>query len=431
VEIKISDDRGEIIESGTRRNKVVGDVDVVVVGGGPSGVAAAISAARNGVKVTLVERYPYLGGMATGGLVLLLIEYDRYEYGILKETVERLVKLPNAIALPPRKRPWILGPETPTWIEGFGLSGAYMPPFDPEMLKFVCNEMVIEAGVKLMLNCTFVEPIMADNVMNGVIIENKEGRQAILAKITIDATGDGDVFARAGAPFKEDIHPTGLSLSYRVMNVNVEKAVKFREENPEKYMELINEHVEKEGYGLVWLPTTLEGCVLFFQYLRGLSATKVEDLTRAEIEGRRKVLAAVDFFRRNVPGFESAFLIDTSPQIGTRESRRLEGEYVLTKQDVLEGKRFHDVIARNPFFDIPYRCLVPKKIDNLLVAGRCISTTHEAQASVRMICPCYATGEAAGAAAALAIEENVPPRKVDIYKLQKQLIKQGVVIKDL
>jgi ribulose 1,5-bisphosphate synthetase/thiazole synthase len=114
VEIKISDDRSEIIESGTRRSKVVGDVDVVVVGGGPSGVAAAISAARNGVKVTLVERYPYLGGMATGGLVLLLIEYDRYEYGILKENVERLVKLPNAIALPPRKRPWILGPETPT-----------------------------------------------------------------------------------------------------------------------------------------------------------------------------------------------------------------------------------------------------------------------------------------------------------------------------
>jgi len=166
-----------------------------------------------------------------------------------------------------------------------------------------------------MLNCTFVEPIMADNVMNGVIIENKESRQAILAKITIDATGDGDVFARAGAPFKEDIHPAGLSLSYRVMNVNVEKAVKFREENPEKYMELINEHVEKEGYGLVWLPTTLEGCVLFFQYLRGLSATKVEDLTRAEIEGRRKVLAAVEFFRKNLPGFEAAFLIDTSPRL--------------------------------------------------------------------------------------------------------------------
>jgi len=168
-----------------------------------------------------------------------------------------------------------------------------------------------------MLNCTFVEPIMADNVMNGVIIENKESRQAILAKITIDATGDGDVFARAGAPFKEDIHPTGLSLSYRVMNVNVEKAVKFREENPEKYMELINEHVEKEGYGLVWLPTTLEGCVLFFQYLRGLSATKVEDLTRAEIEGRRKVLAAVEFLGRICQASKQLFLLIHHPDWNT------------------------------------------------------------------------------------------------------------------
>ncbi|MEM2319520.1 MAG: FAD-dependent oxidoreductase [Candidatus Bathyarchaeia archaeon] len=424
-------DRGEVVELGSRRIKVVGDVDVVVVGGGPSGVAAAISAARNGLKVILVERHPYLGGMATGGLVLLFIEYDRYEYGILKETVERLTKLPNGVALPPRKSPWILGLETPTWIEGFGLSGGYMPPFDPEMLKFVCNEMVVEAGVRLMLNCTFVDAITVNDAVRGVIIENKEGRQAILSKVTIDATGDGDVFAMAGAPFKEDLHPTGLSLSFRMMNVNVEKAVKFREENPEKYNELINDHIKRENYGLVWFPTTIKDVVLFFQHLKGLSATKVEDLTRAEIEGRRKVMAAVEFFRKNIPGFESAVLIDTSSMIGTRESRRVEGEYVLTKQDILEGKRFNDAIARNPYFDIPYRCLVPKKIENLLVAGRCISTTHEAQAGIRMICPCYATGEAAGAAAATAIEENVPPRKISVKNLQRRLAKQGVAIKDL
>lgn len=419
--------RNEVVESGCRSVKVVGDADVVVVGGGPSGVAAAVSAARNGVKVMLVERYPYLGGMATGGLVLLFIEYDRYEYGILKETVERLTKLPNGVALLPKKHPWIFGSEIPTWIEGFGLSGGYMPPFDPEMLKFVCNEMVVEAGVMLMLNCTFVDAITVNNAVQGIIIENKEGKQAILSRMTIDATGDGDVFARAGAPFKEDTHPTGLSLSFRMMNVDVEKAVRFREENPEKY----NNHVKRENYGLVWFPTTIEGVVLFFQYLRGLSATKVKDLTLAEIEGRRKVMATVEFFRKNIPGFESAVLIDTSPQIGTRESRRVEGEYVLTKQDILEGKRFHDVIARNPHFDVPYRCLVPKKIENLLVAGRCISTTHEAQASIRMICPCYATGEAAGAAAATAIEENVPPRKISVDKLQERLAKQGVIIKDL
>ncbi|MEM2561914.1 MAG: FAD-dependent oxidoreductase [Candidatus Bathyarchaeia archaeon] len=427
MEKKIVKDRSEVIESGSRSLKVIADVDVAVIGGGPSGVAAAISAARNGMKTMLIERYPYLGGMMTGGLVLLLIEYDRYEYGILKETVERLTKLPNGVTLPPRKRPWILGPETPTWIEGFGLSGSYAPPFDPEMLKFVCNEMAVEAGVKLMLNCTFVDAITVDDAVQGVIIENKEGRQAVLSKVTIDATGDGDVFARAGAPFQEDMHPTGLSLSYRLMNVDVRRALKFREENPEKYNELINEHTGKE-YGLVWFPTTIEGVVLFFQHLRGLSAIKVEDLIKAEVEGRRKVMAAIEFFRKNIPGFESAILIDTSPQIGTRESRRVEGEYILTKQDVIEGKRFKDVIARNPYFDIPYRCLVPRKVDNILVAGRCISTTHEAQAAIRMIAPCYATGEAAGAAAAEAIEEKVPPREVDLSKLQERLIKQGVVI---
>ncbi|MEM2454919.1 MAG: FAD-dependent oxidoreductase [Candidatus Bathyarchaeia archaeon] len=428
MEIKISRDRSEVIESGSRRIKVIGDVDVVVVGGGSSGVSAALSAARNGIKTALIERYPYLGGMMTGGLVLLLIEYDRYEYGILKETVERLAKLPNGIILPPRKKPWILGPETPTWIEGFGLSGGYSPPFDPEMLKFVFNEMIAEAGVKLMLNCTFVDAITVDNSVVGIIIENKEGRKAILSKVTIDATGDGDVFVRAGVPFQEDMHPTGLSLSYRLINVEVERALKFREENPEKYIELINEHMKKENYGLVWFPTTIKGVVLFFQHLRGLSATKVEDLTRTEIEGRRKVMAAVDFFKKNIPGFESAILIDTSPQIGTRESRRVEGEYILTKQDILEGKRFYDVVARNPFFDIPYRCLVPKKIENLLVAGRCISSTHEAQAGIRMICPCFATGEGAGAAAAEAVEGNIPPRKINVRKLQERLIRQGVVI---
>ncbi|MCS7114866.1 MAG: FAD-dependent oxidoreductase [Nitrososphaerota archaeon] len=429
--MEIVKNRSEVVESGSRHVKVVGDVDAVVVGGGPSGVAAAISAARNGLEVMLVERYSYLGGMATGGLVLLFIEYDRYEYGILKETVERLAKLSNGVALFPRKKPWILGPETPTWIEGFGLSGGYMPPFDPEMLKFVCNEMAVEAGVRLMLNCTFVDTIKMDDAVQGVIVENKEGRQAVLSKVTIDATGDGDVFAMAGAPFKEDVHPAGLSLSFRMMNVNVEEAMRFIEENPEKYRQLVNRHAQQEGYGLVWFPTTIKGVVLFFQYLRGLSATKVEDLTRAEIEGRRKVMASVEFFRKNVPGFETAILMDTSSQIGTRESRRVEGEYVLTKEDILEGRRFHDAIARNPYFDIPYRCLVPKKIENLLVAGRCISTTHEAQASIRMICPCYATGEAAGAAAATAIEENVPPREISVKKLQERLTRQGVVIKGL
>jgi hypothetical protein len=431
MKVEIADNREEIIESGTRRSKVVGDADVVVVGGGPAGIAAALSASRNGSSAILVERYPYLGGMPTGGLVLLFIEYDRYEYGIMKEIAMRLTSLDGGVTFPPRTQRWeAVGGGPAKWVEGQGIIGAYQPPFDPEMLKFVSNEMTVEAGVKLALNCLFVDAITENDIVKGIIVENKEGRQAILGKVTIDATGDGDVFANAGVTYKEDVHPWGLALSYRMMNVDVNRAMKFRQENAEEYNKLMNEHNKKQGYRLVWFATTQKEVALFFQWLLGLSATKVDDLTKAEIEGRRKLMAAVDFFKKNIPGFESSFLSDTSPQVGTRESRRVEGEYMLTKEDVLEGRRFPDVIARN-LFDIPYRCLVPKKIDGLLVSGRCISTTHEAQASIRMICPCYATGEVAGAAAALAIKAGVQPRNIDVSELQKTLIKQGVVIKDL
>lgn len=428
MKTRISADFREIIESGTRRTPVIGNADIVVVGGGPAGIAAAVSASRNGSRVMLLERYPYLGGLATGGLVILFIEYDRYEYGIMKETAQRLTKLGGGIAFPPRSQRWEALEEHAKWVEGQGIPGAYMPPFDPEMLKFVSNEMIMEAGAKPVLNSLFVDAITEKNTVKGVLVENKEGRRAILAKVTIDATGDGDVFARAGAPFKTDVHPWGISLSYRMANVDVSKATGFRRENAEEYRKLMKELMKIMGSPMSWFATTRNGIIISFTpYLLGLSAISVEDMTKAEIEGRRKIMAAVEFYRKNIPGFESAFLLDTSPQIGTRESRRVEGEYVLTKEDVLEGRRFQDVIARN-LFDIPYRCLVPKKVDGLLVAGRCISTTHEAQASIRMICPCYATGEAAGAAAALAVKKGLDPRNIDIRELQKMLVKQGVAI---
>jgi hypothetical protein len=430
MDAEISVDRSEILEPQARVSPVVGDVDVVVIGGGPAGVAAAVAAGRCDSKVMLVERYPYLGGLATGGLVVLFIEYDRYEYGIMKETAERLAKLGGIVFPPKSKRLWA-GEEHQRWVEGQGITGAYAPSFDPEILKFVSNEMAMESGVKLFLNSLFVETITEDDIVKGVILENKEGRQAILAKVTIDATGDGDVFARARAPFQTDIHPWGVSLPYLMANVDIEKAQQFRDDDPKEYQKLMDKLKKTIGSPVSWNTTVMKGVVFSFSpYFYGLSELSVDDLTRVEVEGRRKIMTSLDFYRKNVPGFESAVLIETASQIGVRESRRVEGEYTLTKEDVVEGKRFFDVVARN-LFDIPYRCLVPRKVDGLLASGRCISTTHEAQASIRMICPCYATGEVAGIAAAKAVTDGVEPREIDVRGLQESLLKHGVVIEDL
>jgi hypothetical protein len=427
MHVTIAKDQRTLVEAGPRETPVLGDVDVAVVGGGPAGIAAAVSASRNGANVMLVERYPHLGGMATGGLVVWLYEYDRYEYGILKETAQRLQAL-DGVYFPPRAQGEM------RWIDGLGISGAYGVRFCPETLKFVANEMVLEAGVNLLFNSLFVDAVTDEGGIRGIIVEGKEGRQAVLAKVTIDATGDGDVFARAGAAFQVDTHAWGMSLSWRMVNVDVEKFIKFQKETPAEYNELMRELMEraKETRPMRCVPeVVVKGVTISFSpYLLGLSAIRVKDLARVEIEGRRKIMTAVDFYKERVPGFEAASLLQTASQIGTRASRRLDGEYVLTKQDVLAGRRFPDVIARN-LFDLPYRCLLPKRVDGLLVAGRCLSTTREAQESIREMCPCFATGEVAGAAAALAVKHDVEPRKIGVRELQEALVKQGVVIKTL
>ncbi len=427
MKVNIAQDKSNIIESGTRETPVIDCVDVVVVGGGPAGIAAAAAAIRNGADVLLVERYPHLGGMATGGLVVWLYEYDRYEYGIVKEIAQRLKAL-NGTFFPPRIQ------REMEWIDGLGISGAYGIRFCPEVMKFVANEMVLEAGVNILFNSLLVDAVTEDRVVKGIIVENKEGRQAVLSKVTIDATGDGDVFAGAGESFKVDTHAWGMSLSWRMANVDVEKFIMFRDENAEEYNKLMNELMERtdETRLMRCVPeVVLKGVTISFSpYMLGLSAIRVKDLARVEIEGRRKIMKAVDFYKKRIPGFESAYLIQTASQIGTRASRRLDGEYVLTKKDVLEGRRFPDVIARN-LFDLPYRCLVPKRVDGLLVSGRCLSTTREAQESIREMCPCFATGEVAGAAASLAVTNSLKPRKIDVSELQETLIKQGVVIENL
>lgn len=408
-----------------RETSIERTVDVVVAGGGPAGLAAAVAAARNGVEVLLVERYGYLGGLGAGGLVIRLYETARYGYGLSKEVVERLSALGGAELNSPASG-------TPQWVEGAQPSGAECWDIDPEVLKYVADEMVSESGVDLLLHSLVIGPVLEGGTVRGVVLDGKSGRQAVLGKIVIDATGDGDVAAASGAPYNVDRHPWGVNLDCRIGNVDVEEATHYRDENPESYGELM-ERFEREVGKIRWAKTLHKGVVWGGppRYHWVVDALNTRDLTRVEVESRKMIMDGLGFLRENMPGFQDAFLLETANQIGVRETRRITGEYTLTKEDILEKRRFNDAIAevQTLSFDIPYRCLVPKKVEGLLVTGRCISATHEALGAVRNIPPCLITGQAAGIAAALAAEKNMNPRELSISLLRETLKSQGVKIR--
>lgn len=230
-----------------RETPVVAEVDVVVAGGGPAGIAAAAAAARINADVLLVERYGYLGGLATGGLVICLVETDRYRYGICKEVLDRLFELKAAELNN-------VGGETRRWVEGASFSGEESYNFDPEVLKFVANNLVTESGAKMLLHSLVVGSIVKERRVQGIIIEGKSGRQAVLGKVTVDATGDADVASASGAPYNLYRHPWGINLEFRLGDVDVEKATRWRKENPELYSKLM-EKLEKETGKIGWRKT--------------------------------------------------------------------------------------------------------------------------------------------------------------------------------
>lgn len=409
----------------TKHIPVVKEVDVVVAGGGPAGVAAAIASARQGARTLLLERHGFLGGMGTAALVNPFMSYfsgrKQLVQGIFQEMVDRL-KARSA----------------------YGGSG-HAWSFDPEELKFTLNEMCLESGVQLQFHTFVVDSIVENETVTGIITESKSGRQMIRSKVYIDCTGDGDLAARSGAEFKIGRESDGkcqpASIMFRMGNVNTDK--KARE------------------YAVANEPRLPQGRVLFFKMPRDgevvvnmtrvvdLDATNVDELSRAEIEGRAQVKEIVDYLKQNVEGFENSYLIETGPQIGIRESRRIMGEYLLTADDVLNCSKFDDVIARcsymidihNPtgqgtekarlpkgdWYEIPYRCLLPKGFTNLMAAGRCISSTHEAHSSLRIQATCYAMGQAAGTAAAIAVKTDTLPKDIQVKSLQKILIEANAL----
>ena len=401
-----------------KKTPVTDEVEVVVAGGGPAGVAAAVASARLGAKTMLIERYGCLGGMATGGLVITLVETKRYGMGIVNEAVERLESLGGARMRRPATEPH-------EWKDGASFSGEESINVDPELLKYVLNEMAVEAGVDLMMHSLVVGVEMEGSIIESIILEDKSGRHAVAGRMFVDATGDADIAAAAGAPFSCDRHPWGINVDFRFGGVDVAEERTFRDEHPEECVKVLGGLKEHVGGRMSWGPSVKDGVVWGgAPHILEADGLSPRDLTLVEVEGRRAVVKGLEYLRAHMPGMERAFLLDTSSQVGVRETRRIIGEYVLTKEDEVGGRRFDDAIASS-LFDVPYRCLVPLKVDNLLVGGRCISTTHEAQGPIRNIPPCMVTGQAAGVAAALAVKTDTPPRRLEPRDVVEALIKQG------
>ena len=418
--------------------KTVHETDVVVVGGGPAGVAAAVAAAKNGAEVALLERYPQLGGLAAGAMVLVLDDMCNSNEitvkGIMQEMVERMEKMKLAVYPPEEDRR-----ADPAMFRKWARWGLYdyyartKPPpvcyavaFDPEGFKRASEDLVADNDIHLRLHSWFAEPILEDDRISGVICETKEGRQAIRGNIVIDCTGDLDVASRAGAPFIGGSY--FLTTVFRLGGVDTDKAESFEHEAPEQCLEVDKKAKELLGgsWDKWWLKTPLPGIVWCnCPHMRGYDGAKVEDMTKAQAEGRKRIDATFAFVRENWPGFEKSYIVDLAPQLGVRQTRLLEGEYVVTKEDVQERVHFPDSVARGRDYYTPYRALLPKNVEQLLVAGRHYSATSTAQKTSREIPPCMAMGEAVGVAAAMALDAGTLVRNVDVPTLQKKLRAQG------
>jgi len=447
------------IKESARETRVAREADVVVVGGGPGGIGAAVSAARNGVDTVLIERYGYLGGMGTGGLVTIIPQLTDYTgkqqiVGLTQEWIDRLIAR-NAVDYPKKEHWGSLDKELVRYYfqRSFFMTRldrvVYAAIISAEISKVILNDMVEEAGVKTYCHAWGTEPIMEGNHCKGVIIESKSGRQAILGKVVIDSTGDGDLFPYAGIEFEDNIPPNfriaNLALCFWVDGVDLKKAMDFRMNNPKEFMELNRKAMEAGGQG-GFMPSNLpdqDAVVWFHNRFPNKSQVDVEELTRVEFEGRKKMIKTYEFFKENMPGFEKSFIVLSSPQLGTRSSRRMIGEYQLTQKDLANNQPFKDTIAILPDLDrgqesldhpnmyIPYRCLLPKNVDNFLVACRAFSSDMHVQDNFNLIPHCIAFGEAAGTASAMALQAGVGVKNVDIKALQKQLAKQGVPLPDV
>jgi ribulose 1,5-bisphosphate synthetase/thiazole synthase len=399
---------GRTITEPARQIPILAETDVLVIGGGPAGAAAAIAASRAGAETYLVERYNHLGGLWTGGLVLPLLsthaidkqnQFKQVIHGVGGEMAKRLKDL--------------------------GMTFSEVNPvIDPEAGKLVLEEMIRDSGVKMLYHTWAAQVIMDGNTIKGVYIESKSGRMVVLAKVVIDCTGDGDIFHMAGE--KYDIMKYHIGLNHRLGNIDRVDAQKAGENKPD-----------------IGKPTPIPS--VNWVNMHGLDdqdGVDMVNLSRLQMDYRREIWENVQKIRQT-PGYEQVFLLDTASQLGVRMSRIVDAEYKLTLEDTMTFKKFDDVIGisgawttmlykgkkvpmnKRPLWQIPYRSLVPKKTDNLLVAGRCFCFERELVEDTRIIGTCLVTGHGAGAAAGLAIKERQLVREIDTAKLKKLLTEQG------
>ncbi|MBP6965746.1 MAG: FAD-dependent oxidoreductase [Armatimonadetes bacterium] len=423
------------------------DYDVVVAGGGPAGVCAGLAAARAGMKTLVVEQFNCLGGMSTIGIHQKIAVYNgaggspRIVGGIAKEIADRAVRDFEA-----EYRPGGLFVE----IEGF---------------KYLLDRMAEEAGLDLLYYTLVTDAVVEDGAVAGLTLTNKSGTFSVAAKRFVDCTGDADVAFRAGCRMMhgraEDGRMQPVTLMYRVGGVHWPYTERYMHDHDPKLQDFCKRAAEaglmgpwqSQLMGFWWIPSRPDQVGINFTHMH-LDGSSAFDLTRAAIEGRKQVREAVEAMRAMIPGFEKSYLIDTAAQIGVRETRRIFGEYVLTEDDLKGQTIFEDSIGLGAafvdihntegpgmdrrsgfdfpaggYYSIPYRSLVPESVDNLLVAGRCHSVTHEAAGSTRWMTQCMVMGQAAGEAAALSIEDSAAPRGINIPTLQERLASGGAVLR--
>ena len=455
---------GQTVTEPQRDIPVLDRVDVLVVGGGTAGTAAALAAARTGAKTLVVERGGYLGGTGAAALMCLYTLPYKYIYGICRELVDGMAERGGAVRGP-------------------------VIPFDPETFKQVALAKLKDAGVGLLFYTWTVDTIVEDGRVRGVIVENKSGRRAILAEIVIDASGDGDVAVNAGAKYvvgrEEDNKMRPMTVVFRMGPVDVRKIAEYREKHPQEFspdpghniLDIDQRIVRLDGFFSIMQSGRDRGLIdpnihylrlygiadeignLYINTVRvyGVDGTKAEDLTRAQEESMRQIEQLVRFLRAEVPGFDHGVVLETASMIGVRETRRIVGDYTLTIEDCASARRFPDAMAtamihmvpgveihspdggegdRNdpyvaglvlPFneFSVPLRTLLPRGLDGILVAGRCLSTTHEADGWTRSQPIMMQVGEGAGTVAAIAAKDGRSLRDVDINKVHATMRAHG------